>query len=508
MNSLFFQHMLSKQFHLTVSSIPAEGMELKGIRYFTPELDADNCLILMPQEIGSWSYSFANIQAHGNVYLFYDTIPASFPALPAIKVSKGENAETIYMLWNRIAAIWEKLEQWEQELDAISATDHDYQHLFDRYDDMLLEPISLIDSHFNYIAYSQKLSRQRGYEETFVDDVRTLPMDIATRLIIDPQYQALEKRTGLFEFTDDFHFMACNIFYENIYVGRLISICTENEAVDAYQRVVLCHLANYVTAMYRNNTTFYLEQPAFPKLHSLFLQALESGSVSSQEWVPLLAQLSWNHQDTYVLVQLNPTFRYEKNLYPEYICPQIERRWPFILAVVYKEALFVLMNLRLAPEKARQEFTCFLRDNLMSSGNSRSFHHISGLPEAARQTAIALKYGREKNPHFWYHDFDDYAFDYVMDRVKGELSGRNVCHPALLLLMEEDNRRHTQYYKTLYTYFKNRYNTVAAARELFIHRTTFIKRMEHIEKLMKVDLTDWQTCQYLMLSFLLLGDEC
>lgn len=503
MNSLFLQHLLSKKFQITVNGVSPEGLELKGIRYFTPDLPEDGYLILVPVEI--YDRAFEDIRTLGhNLFLFFNIVPSQFTHLPSMTIYDSESLSSVYALWNSLSAAWEKLSQWEAKLKDISAKGHDYQLLLDQYDDLIPEPVSLIDSRFNYIAYSRKLSRERGYEETLVDDVRALPMDIATRLIIDPQYRELEKRTGLFEFTDDFHFMAVNIFYKNNYVGRLISICTENDVIDSYQKVVLRHMAVYITAMYQNNTTFYIEQPAFPKLHSLFLQSLENNSVTLQEWVPLLEQLSWNHQDSYMLVQLCPTFRYEKNLYPDYICPQVERRWPFVLAVVHREALFILMNLRLAPEKSRQEFTCFLRDNLMSAGNSRRFHGLLDLPSAARQTTIALKYGRERNPHYWYHDFDDYAFDYMIARVSTELSGKNVCHPALLLLIDEDEKRHTQYYKTLYTYFKNRYNSVAAAKELFIHRTTFIKRMEHIEKLMKVDLTDWKTCQYLMLSFCLL----
>ena len=545
-NSRFLQYFISREYDVIPVNMPKEGLILKGLRHFAPETAQHGFVLLATP--GEMPEGYADIE---NLYIFYEiaaedgttvecgtkpyatapvepaaaafaqasptpapsaSAPLTAPASPTLSVpalmvrSRPDAPHPLHRFWNRLAELWEMLEAWDRQLDHISTTSPDYQRLIDCCDTILTEPISLIDKHFNYVAYSGQLSEKRGYTMQFVDDHRAVPMDIATRLIIDPEYHDLEGRTGIFDFTDDYHFIARNIFYGEEYVGRLICICTENEIVDQYQGLVLEHLGDFVERMYAKNTTFYLEQPALPQMHGLLLQSLEAGTDSAQ-WIPLLSQIGWKADDPYQLIQLQPTFRYEKNLYPEYLCPQIEHRWPFTLAVVHDDALLILMNLRLSPDQSQQEFACFLRDNLMCSGNSRAFDQIVEIPAAYRQSSLALTYGRKKNPHFWYHDFDDYAFDVMVDRMKGDFSGQQLCHPALLVLMEEDRQRHTQYFLTLRTYLKNRYNSVASAKELFIHRTTFIKRMEHIEKLIHLDLDDWNTRLYLMFSFKLLEEE-
>lgn len=515
-NSRFLQYFISREYDVIPINVPEEGLMIKGLRHFAPDMAQHGFVLLaVPEEMPD------GYAAPENLYIFYEnrvdgaktytaapaTSELAAPALsaPSFYVrSHPKMPQTLHQFWNRLAQLWEILDDWNRQLEIVSSYSTDYQKLIDCCDMVLTEPLSLIDKHFNYVAYSRQLSKKRGYTQQFVDNHRALPMDIATRLIIDPEYHDLEERTGVFDFTDDYHFIARNIFYEHGYVGRLISICTEDEALDRYQQLVLEHLGVFVENMYEKNGTFYLEQPALPQMHGLLLHSLSDDGIDNAQWSPLLSQIGWKADNPYRLIQLQPTFRYEKNLYPEYLCPQIEHRWPFTLAVVRDNALMILMNMRLAPAQSQQEFTCFLRDNLMCSGNSRTFGHIREIPAAYRQTGVALAYGRKKNPHFWYHDFDDHAFDAMIDRMKGDFSGQQLCHPALLTLMEADRQHHTQYYITLRTFFKNRYNSVASARELFIHRTTFIKRMEHIEKLINLNLDDWDTRLYLMLSFKLL----
>ena len=53
------------------------------------------------------------------------------------------------------------------------------------------------------------------------------------------------------------------------------------------------------------------------------------------------------------------------------------------------------------------------------------------------------------------------------------------------------DRLGTQYYKTLECYVKCRYNAAHTAKELFIHRSTFLNRLERIKELTKLDLDDF-----------------
>jgi DNA-binding PucR family transcriptional regulator len=82
-----------------------------------------------------------------------------------------------------------------------------------------------------------------------------------------------------------------------------------------------------------------------------------------------------------------------------------------------------------------------------------------------------------------------------------------ICAPGLLKLQEYDREHNTELYRTLFVYLKNNLRVVHAARELFIHRSTFLYRLERIQKITGLSIENddqW----YLLLSFKLLASPC
>lgn len=65
--------------------------------------------------------------------------------------------------------------------------------------------------------------------------------------------------------------------------------------------------------------------------------------------------------------------------------------------------------------------------------------------------------------------------------------------------------KNTEYYKTLYALIFHKYNTSHAANALFIHRTTLISRLTKIFEISNIDLDDYDTRLYLMISFYILN---
>lgn len=58
--------------------------------------------------------------------------------------------------------------------------------------------------------------------------------------------------------------------------------------------------------------------------------------------------------------------------------------------------------------------------------------------------------------------------------------------------------------KTLRVYLDHNLNTVQSAKALFIHRSTFLYRLERIKAILETDLEDPEELFYLNLSFRLL----
>ena len=66
------------------------------------------------------------------------------------------------------------------------------------------------------------------------------------------------------------------------------------------------------------------------------------------------------------------------------------------------------------------------------------------------------------------------------------------------------SKKKTEYYNTLLTYFNCRFNAVAASKQLYIQRSTFLYRMDKIQDLINIDFSDESELLYLSLSFRLL----
>ena len=109
--------------------------------------------------------------------------------------------------------------------------------------------------------------------------------------------------------------------------------------------------------------------------------------------------------------------------------------------------------------------------------------------------------GLRKNFTYCYHKFDDYALDFLLKYGVGNFLPEQLCSRELLTLYRYDRENETSYYKTLFTYVRLQYNAVASAKALYIHRSSFINRMERIRELIHLNLEDPEERLYLLLSF-------
>lgn len=96
---------------------------------------------------------------------------------------------------------------------------------------------------------------------------------------------------------------------------------------------------------------------------------------------------------------------------------------------------------------------------------------------------------------------------YILEQATRRLPGTMICHEGLLELKKHDEENQTQYMETLRVYLEQHLSATQAARELFIHRSTFLYRLDRIREILQSDLDDPEEIFYLELSFRLLEQE-
>ena len=128
-------------------------------------------------------------------------------------------------------------------------------------------------------------------------------------------------------------------------------------------------------------------------------------------------------------------------------------------------------------------FSVFIREHVCQAGVSAVFSDISQLRMAAAEAEAALRLGSQIRPSFWYFLFEDCRLAYCLEAVQRELPPERLIHPAVRKLREWDAEKGTEYLPTLKAYLDCRMNMTQAAERLYIHRTTFCRRMDQIHRL-------------------------
>jgi DNA-binding PucR family transcriptional regulator len=101
--------------------------------------------------------------------------------------------------------------------------------------------------------------------------------------------------------------------------------------------------------------------------------------------------------------------------------------------------------------------------------------------------------------------FADYVLEYLIDRARGELSVSSLLHPGYVILRDLDKQRGTSYVKTVRHFIEARHHTNLAAKNLFVHKTTLIRRLEKIQDLTGIDFENPDELLHLAISLKLQG---
>ena len=238
------------------------------------------------------------------------------------------------------------------------------------------------------------------------------------------------------------------------------------------------------------------------------MNMLQNEQSSDEQWKKAAFENNWKITDQLQLVQFRSNTRYAKNVYTDYLSAEIENQWQGCVCLNYRERLLMLINLDQFKSVNDKNFYLqlpyFLRDSLLVAGISRVFGNMADLRAAYQQTEIALDFGTRDEPMFWTYRFDDYAFAYLLKNSTGIFETHQICSEKLLALRQYDAEKHTEYYQTLLIFFDCRLNAAAAAKKLYIHRSSFLNRLERIEELFKINFASNDELLYLGLSMLIL----
>lgn len=239
-------------------------------------------------------------------------------------------------------------------------------------------------------------------------------------------------------------------------------------------------------------------------LHSILSTILTDRTADYVTTSQRLDSLGWFSRNEYLCLVLQITNLDQKNLTETAICSYVENAVPFSCAFPHKKNIVIFVNMtkaKMTLNGISERLIYFIRDSYFKAGYSRVMVGHFNLRRQYLQALVSLDLGERKNPSMWSHKFNDVAFDYILEQSTRRLPGYMISHEKLLRLKDVDEFQHTDYMHTLKLYLDNHLNAVKTAKDLFIHRSTFLYRLEKIKSLLETNLEDPEENLYLMLSF-------
>ena len=417
------------------------------------------------------------------------------------------DAPSVGEVYNLVQRIFDRYDAWRGELGESRLQGQSIQALLELSYPILRHPLVVVGMDFSIIAsvHGEAVEMVRG-----VFGSTDSTYSVVTSLKQNEEYHAVRDLDGYFYYHAEYDGANClcvNIKKYEQTTYRLLMIDTDNrqDLTDGFLLEILAGMVEH--ALLHNTSPLAVKDQAIRTvLHTAISDRTADYVTVSQR----LEASGWHSSHDYLCIVLQLSYLDQKNLTVHAICSYIENILSGSCAFQFKDDIAVFVDLTLSSMSLTDisaRLSCFVRDSLLKAGYSRVLLGHFNLRRQYEQACIALEVGSRRNPSFWIHRFNDIAFDYILEQATRKLPGYMISHERLLKLKYVDEENGTEYMRTLRLYLDNHLNAVQTARDLFVHRSTFLYRLDRIRSVLGTDLTDPEEILYLMLSFRLMDRE-
>ena len=430
---------------------------------------------------------------------------SDFGNIPYIQVAL-ENLEEIAEFMNDMQEIFDTADGWERKIHDLMLEHAGMERLLQVTSEFLQNPLTVIGLDFTFVAeagskYLPPRARLYTDEGLNVEYVNALLQNEIYREMADTH------ETVMFPaYISGCRSMNRNLFVDEKATHRLILTECRVEITQG----VIC-----VLDILSEKLEFLLaheEEETDPDrdIEQIFVRVLSDRTADYMQISRELSELGWGGNHEYMCLILQITYLNQQNLSTKAISRYIKKKLGDSVSFLYQDEIVVffdLTRLGMNQEEVAGKLVYFIRDTYLKAGYSRVMTGHMNLRRQYVQAKTALDVGSRKKPYLWIHYFSQVAMTYILEQATKRLPGTMICHEGLLELKKHDEENQTQYMETLRVYLEQHLSATQAARELFIHRSTFLYRLDRIREILQSDLDDPEEIFYLELSFRLLEQE-
>lgn len=514
---LFYQ--LAKDYRLITKKAPSDKLQIKKIRVFSGKTELGNVYLVDCKKINKPVVSKKPVS-----FIFINSDAVDFDFIPRnCDYAIFDGIKDEIELFEIVSDAINRLQDWDCQLKDGITLRFPLDEFGALAEKVIREPIFILTRNLSFFSLSSK----KNYDFLKNDEINekadnalyksnfahSLSVDYANELIADQEYHSTSKNVDTYVYSDGFgqEFLCLNIFSDVRYIARvMVPLKRYNDEPDEGLLQLLRVYFAYLKQIYLRYTEDPLIKSTTDKLHSLIKSMLlDPHGIDTTDSGLILQNYGWSETDRYSVVK----FSFFKNAnwdeITEYICGKLEETWSNSCAIIHDEEIIWVFNhsIKNNSKDERKFFhvlAYIVRDFVCKAGVSDEFRDLKKLPSYLLQAETALKIGQKCSPNNWYFKFTDYALDYMYDRIVGEFSYDQLIFSGVRKLIDYDRKNGTDFLATLRCYLSNNCNSTHTADEMFIHRTTLIRRIDRIQEICEIDFNDREMHIYLVLSFWIL----
>lgn len=181
-----------------------------------------------------------------------------------------------------------------------------------------------------------------------------------------------------------------------------------------------------------------------------------------------------------------------------------EGRFPNSKTLMYNGGIIGVFSLpadQFLSKKHLADAVKICKENDLFAGLSNCFQNIIEIPEYYKQALRAIELGictmNEANLFL----YENYYLEHLKNIFVQKESSNTFCHPNMKLLLNYDEKHHSELAYTLYMYLIHERNIAAASKAMHMHRNSLVYRIQKINTLIDDNFESYRERQYLILSY-------
>ena len=432
-----------------------------------------------------------------------------------IEIIYTEKEGIAAILMNQAVRICAKYSQWEQKMQWILDEKRPLRELAEITSEQLgnKNPMWAIGASFRYIfSYVPELDPLTPQIRQLVDEYPPQTGDAMTaeeiqELLTDPEYQYAANATVPTIYSginEGYRTLFYNIFVNDVLLAR-IGFQEISAPLTERDHAVIGVLGQYIKKALVSSGTNAFDRPVEM---DQTLRALAANIPVTREKVrEIMKHCSWAENDRFLCLSIKLRGRGSTPQSLTDTCLLLSSLLGNDCYTIFEDRIIYVFDLS-RPDRTRDGLleTLFpvLRDNLLEAGISTIFRSIYQLHYFNKQAETARTIGSMKDPTYWYFCYEDYQEEDLMNRYLRDTIQETLIPDGLKALMDHDRKKGTNYASLLRTYLECERNIAETIRREYIHRNTFLYRIDRIEKILGIDLDDPKNRLLLELAFLVL----